>query len=60
MTAAISAGGVSFACCSGGIAARLAGVSIIDGSTALQRTPSAACSRATTWANAITAALDAQ
>ena len=60
ITAAISAGGVSVPCCSGGIAARFAGVSIICGSTALQRTPSSACSRATTWANAITAAFDAQ
>src|SRR6478735_9748544 len=42
-----------------GIAARLAGVSIVLGSTALMRTPSASTSAAQACTNAMTAAFDA-
>src|SRR4051794_9208752 len=57
---AIRAGGTRFFHSSSGIAARLAGVSIWVGRIALQRTPSGLPSAATDFANAITAALDAQ
>ena len=53
---ATRSGGVIFA---SGLAARLAGVSIIVGAMTLQRTPSSACSLATARANAITAAFEA-
>ena len=55
---AIRSGGTSLSIESG-LAARLAGVSIIVGAMTLQRTPSDACSLATTRANVSTAALDA-
>ena len=54
MRLATCSGGVIFAF---GLAARLAGVSIIVGAITLQRTPSSACSLATARAKAATAAL---
>ena len=57
MIVAIFSGGTRFTHSLSGIAARLAGVSIIVGRTALQRTPSGLPSCATAFAKAITAAL---